>query len=196
MKNNVQIVLFFNKNEFYKPSKIAALISDKVEEIGTPIILPVDAAPAEANFPIIVFSQNTKINISSNFNNISVTLVDDMISKWKEIVDILYEVFDDNEFVRIGTVFTTLLPEEKMSDIKTETNCNDNIIDSKDFKISWLTEIEINEIKVNMWKNYFTDKSKTDNIICVYDFNTKPQENNNVNKEFAINFIEQCEKNM
>ena len=150
MKNNVQIVLFFNKNEFYKPSKIAALISDKVEEIGTPIILPVDAAPAEANFPIIVFSQNNKINISSNFNNISVTLVDDMIDKWKEIIEILYEVFEENEFVRIGTVFTTLLPKEKISDIKTETNCNENIIDSKDFKISWLTEIEINEIKVNM----------------------------------------------
>lgn len=192
MNNSVQIVLFFNKNEFYKPSKVAALISEKIEEIGSPIILPVDAAPAEANFPIIVFSQNNKINLTSNFNNVSITLVEDMIDKWKKILENLYEVFNDNEFVRIGTVFTTILPQEKISDIKKETNCNDIIIGSRDFKISWLSELVIGNIKVNMWKNYISDKSQTNNIICVYDFNTKPQDVNDINKEFAINFIEQC----
>lgn len=192
MNNSLQIVLFFNKNEFYKPSKVAALISEKIEEIGSPIILPVDAAPAEANFPIIVFSQNNKINLTTNFNNVSITLVEDMIDKWKKILENLYEIFNDNEFVRIGTVFTTILPQEKISDIKIETNCNDNIIGSRDFKISWLSELVIGNIKVNMWKNYISDKSQTNNIICVYDFNTKPQDVNDINKEFAINFIEQC----
>ncbi|MBR2138610.1 MAG: hypothetical protein IJ966_04835 [Bacilli bacterium] len=196
MNNRVQIVLFFNKNEFYKPSKIAALISEKIEEIGSPIILPVDGAPAEANFPIIVFSQNNKINLTSNFNNVSITLVDDMADKWKKIIENLYEIFDDNEFVRIGTVFTTILPEDKISDIKSETNCSESIIDSKDFKISWLTEIDINDTKVNMWKNYFSDKSQSNSIICVYDFNTKPQEIIDVSKDFAIKFIEQCKEKM
>lgn len=195
MKNSVQIVLFFEKNEIFNPSKIATLINEQIEEIGSPIILPM-GAPEEANIPILVFSQNNKINLTANFNNVSITLEDDMIEKSETLVTKIFDIFEENKYVRIGTIINKVLNKETISNIKEETNCNETVLEAKDFKIAWLQEIDLANVKINMWKNYFSDKSNTENILCVYDFNTKPEDNIEVTKEFAIKFLEECKNNI
>lgn len=195
MKNSLQIVLFFKKNEIFNPSRIAACISERVEEIGSPIILPI-SAPEEANVPILVFSQNNKINLMANFNNVSITLTDDMIEKCCDLVATIFDIFKDNKYVRIGVVINKILNKEIISDIKNETNCNTTVLNAEDFKIAWLQEININDTRVNMWKNYFSDKANTEDILCVYDFNTKQDDEVDITKEFAVKFLEECKNNI
>lgn len=194
MKNSIQIVLFFENNTFYNPAKVASFLVDKVDNIGNPVILPINNAPQDANLPILIFNQNININITASFQNISIILFEEEISKAKSFIEIIFDCFKENKFVRMGVVISSMLNKIEFSHIKLDINSDMILNGSKDFKISWLNEPTINGLIVNRWSSYFSDKSNTDMVLEVLDFNTKIEENIDIDKKFALKFIEACKE--
>ena len=191
MRESVQISLFFEKDSFYNPTIIASKISERLEYIGSPIILPIDTG-APIDVPFLIFNQNSKFNIISNFYNVSITLFDDLIEKLDDVVSVIFDAFCENNIVRIGYVVSNVLNEDSYEIIKKESGCTDEILKSNDFKIAWLKNIVINGLEINLWKNYFTDKANTSNVLRILDFNTKMSDTLKINKKFALEFINSC----
>lgn len=197
MRESVQITLFLKKDTFYNPAKVASQICEKLDYVGSPIILPIDTGvPTDANVPFVIFNQNSKVNIVSNFHNVSITLFDDLVEKCNELITTIFDVFNDISIVRIGYVVSNILKETSYEIIKEESGCNDAILNSSDFKIAWLNNIKINGLEINMWKNYFTDKTNTSDVLRVIDFNTKVEEKITIDREFALKFIDECKTNI
>lgn len=193
MKNSIQIVLFFEKDTAYNVSKIASLINEKFSDIGNPILLPFNGMQENANIPYIIFNQNQNINLMANFQSISIMLFNEMMDRKDEFIKLVFSIFNDVVFVRMGFIVNKVLDRSAISDISSETSCNDIVLLSKDFKIAWLNEIQIDNLNVNMWKSYLTDNNNTDSILCVYDFNTCIEDNLQLSEKKVTEFINLCD---
>ena len=88
------------------------------------------------------------------------------------------------------------MDSEYIEKIKNEIKCNNEDIFTYDFKLAWLTELTMNNIKINFWKNYFSDKENTDKILMVLDFNTKAEEKIVVDIDFIFKFLNKCKDNI
>ena len=198
MRNSITVVLYFEKETIFNPNIISTKLNEKIENIGNSINLPINTGVSEdANIPIIIFNQNKNINITANFQQISITLFDNMINKVDDIVKKVFNIFSDNyKFVRIGFVINKILDSEYIEKIKNEIKCNNEDIFTYDFKLAWLTELTMNNIKINFWKNYFSDKENTDKILMVLDFNTKAEEKIVVDIDFIFKFLNKCKDNI
>ena len=198
MRNSITVVLYFEKETIFNPNIISTKLNEKIENIGNSINLPINTSVSEdANIPIIIFNQNKNINITANFQQISITLFDNMINKVDDIVKKVFNIFsDDYKFVRIGFIINKILESEYIEKIKNEIKCNNEDIFTYDFKLAWLTELTMNNIKINFWKNYFSDKENTDKILMVLDFNTKAEEKIVVDIDFIFKFLNKCKDNI
>ena len=198
MRNSITVVLYFEKETIFNPNIISTKLNEEIENIGNSINLPINTGVSEdANIPIIIFNQNKNINITANFQQISITLFDNMINKVDDIVKKVFNIFsDDYKFVRIGFIINKILESEYIEKIKNEIKCNNEDIFTYDFKLAWLTELTMNNIKINFWKNYFSDKENTDKILMVLDFNTKAEEKIVVDIDFIFKFLNKCKDNI
>ena len=198
MRNSITVVLYFEEGTIFNPNIISTKLNEEIENIGNSINLPINTGVSEdANIPIIIFNQNKNINITANFQQISITLFDNMINKVDDIVKKVFNIFSDNyKFVRIGFVINKILDSEYIEKIKNEIKCNNEDIFTYDFKLAWLTELTMNNIKINFWKNYFSDKENTDKILMVLDFNTKAEEKIVVDIDFIFKFLNKCKDNI
>ena len=198
MRNSITVVLYFEEGTIFNPNIISTKLNEEIENIGNSINLPINTGVSEdANIPIIIFNQNKNINITANFQQISITLFDNMINKVDDIVKKVFNIFsDDYKFVRIGFIINKILESEYIEKIKNEIKCNNEDIFTYDFKLAWLTELTMNNIKINFWKNYFSDKENTDKILMVLDFNTKAEEKIVVDIDFIFKFLNKCKDNI
>lgn len=195
MKDNIQIVLYFSKESFYNPVKVGAAVNNKFKEVGEPIILPNNIAPQEVSLPILIFNQNLNFQITSNFETISIILAEEYISKYKEILEEVYDLYkNDNEFFRIGYVCTNILEPDKIDEVKNKHFKQEEVISSRDFQLSWLNNIKIADRNINCWQRYVSDteQENINGLISIFDFNTNPKENVELTKEYIIQFIDEC----
>ena len=160
-------------------------------------MLPENAnLPQEANAPILLFIKNVNLQFISNFYRVTITFKEREIEKvleWmKKIMKVLKEL---NIFAyRIGYVVNMEYEKEKISELNNKGIINDYIANSEDFEVSWLNDKTINNLNVNCWQRYYTEKELNDKLNILYDFNTKPDEKNNIDIKFVQKFIEDSEK--
>jgi hypothetical protein len=191
MKDNNQIVLFFEDGTIYNPAKIASEISEKYKEIGQPIILPIDGnAPKEANVPILIFNQNTNFQIISNFNNVAITLFESDIKKQSAIIETIVKIFNTYaKFIRVGYVVTRILDKENVKIIKEKYFKDDESINSLSFNFAWFNKIQIKSNDVNCWKRYITDYKAFDGVVSVIDINTSEDKETNISLDYLKDFL-------
>lgn len=196
MKDTTQIALFFEEGTEYNPASLSSKISEKIKEIGYPILLPMNPnIPKEANAPIIIFDQNPDLKIQANYNNIVITCFNNYINKIVDIVDIIYDIFNENKikFYRIGYVPTKLLDIEEKEKISKKFM---NDVATNDYQFSWLRTLEFKEIEINCWERNITNSIEYEGLIKSFDFNTKPDDQIKINKEFISDFVEFCDEYM
>lgn len=194
--NNYQITLFFAKDTIYKAFELSNSLLQNITDLGDPILLPNNASvPKEVNFPLIIFNKNKKIQITANYQNIIATIEKDESIEIKDLVININKALIDNDIkvIRIGYGYKTQLDKELIELFKNNNFENDELKNSINFELSWLTEIDINELKVNCWQRYFTDQ-KLENLNVIFDINTKAEETNEIDNEFLESFINDSEK--
>lgn len=197
MTNTIQFALFFKAGTVFNPTKVSSKIIDKLSNIGNPIILPINTnAPKEANFPIIIFNQNINFQVAINFNNIIITLKEDCINDFITVANAFFDIFtsDDISFVRLGYLPTFILDKNDLLSFKNEYLKNDVYANIEDFQFSWLKKLNFQKVEINCWERSITDSINTDGLIKMFDFNTKTDEDLQVNKKFIKEFIEFCNK--
>lgn len=194
--NNYQVTLFFAKDTMYKTFELSNALLQNITDIGEPILLPNNASlPKEANFPLIIFNKNKKIQITANYQSIITTIEkDDDIEIKDLIIDINKALIkNDINVIRIGYGYKTQLDKELIEPFKNNNFQNDELKNSVNFELSWLTEIDINELKVNCWQRYFTDQ-KLENLNVIFDINTKAEETHEIDNSFLEKFINESEE--
>lgn len=194
--NNYQVTLFFAKDTMYKTFELSNALLQNITDIGEPILLPNNASlPKEANFPLIIFNKNKKIQITANYQSIITTIEkDDDIEIKDLIIDINKALIkNDINVIRIGYGYKTQLDKKLIETFKNNNFQNDELKNSVNFELSWLTEIDINELKVNCWQRYFTDQ-KLENLNVIFDINTKAEETHEIDNSFLEKFINESEE--
>ena len=194
--NNYQITLFFAKDTMYNTFELSNSLLQNITDIGEPILLPNNASlPKEANFPLIIFNKNKKIQITANYQIIITTIEkDDDIEIKDLIIDINKALIKNNiNAIRIGYGYKTQLDKELIETFKNNNFQNDELKNSVNFELSWLTEIDINELKVNCWQRYFTDQ-KLENLNVIFDINTKAEETHEIDNSFLEKFVNESEE--
>lgn len=191
-----QISLFFVNNTIYKIDKVSKELLQEIEELKEPILIPQEVnAPREVNIPVIIFDKNAEIRLLANFHTMIITVIKKDGFVLKDLMEKVYSVLENNEIkvVRIGFVYNSSLENANIESFKKQKIIDDEIINSKDFELSWLKAININDIDVNCWQRYYTIDGK-DILNTTFDINTKADENNKVDREFMEIFIIDAEK--
>ena len=194
--NNYQITLFFKENTKFKNIELSNTLIENIKELGEPILLPNNPTlPKEANFPIIIFNKNKKIHMTGNYQSIIITVNEGNDIEIKDLILKTNNALEKNdiEVIRIGYGFQTELEKELINRFKTSHFIMDELKNSINFELSWLSEININNIKVNCWQRYFTNQN-SENLNVIFDINTKAEEKNILDKIFLENFMNESEE--
>lgn len=196
MKNSIQISLFFNEETFYKINELSYELSKEIEELEEPLLFPENKTfPQEANAPLIMFVRNKKVQFISNFYNATLKIseenIEDKMEYIKKIMDVL-DRFKVSSY-RIGYVINLIYDKDQIPIFKKDVLKKEEIINSKDFELSWLTEIDIKDTKVNYWQRFYTNEQMNEKLNVLYDINTKPTEKINIQKDYIIKFVEEVD---
>ncbi|MDD2410020.1 MAG: hypothetical protein PHD03_04825 [Bacilli bacterium] len=196
MKDNNQIVLFFENGTLYNPAKVASEISEKYKKIGQPIILPIDGnAPKEANIPILIFDQNINFWVISNFNNIAITLFEGDISNQSKIIENIFKIFSSYaKIIRVGYIVTRVLDKKNINTIKDKYFKDVETINSLSFNLAWYNKIQIEKEEVNCWKRYFTDTKAFEGVVSLIDINTPEEKQIDINLQYLTKFMKESEE--
>lgn len=199
MKNNLQISLFLEDNTVFKPNELSYELGKNFEDLQDPIILPENKNfPQEANAPILLFIKNNNFQFICNFYTITITFANEYIKIVNDSIKIIMEILKKFKIVstRIGYVSNYSFDSNFVNDFKKSMFCDESIIKSKDFEVSWLNLININEKEVNCWIRYYTNKQLNDKLNIIFDINTKHEETTEINKSFVLDFIKKCDEYM
>lgn len=184
--NNYEIGIFFSRKYIFDPLNIANKISEKIDELGKVTILPVNESK---NGPVIIYEENEHVKLFVTLNNIILHIDEPFIVRTKEFLKAILDVFKkcDISFTRIGLVNTKILGEKEHALFANNAFDKAEIIESREFQLSYFQNIMYEDIKLNCWKRYLTNNDK---FIVTFDINTLPDDNNEINLSFAMNFIE------
>ena len=193
MNEHTQIVLFFPQRNIYDPTRFSNALLEVFPELGQPVILPFNIGPAQEdnNIPVAIFNQSGDIQLTLTFNNIVFTLFNDNRRKSSEILNKFFSINEKFNliFSRIGYVNNVLMPASEVEAFKKEKFKDEEIIQSEEFQLAWFNKIVIDNVKVNYWQRFGTNKSLTKDVFVTYDFNTLVEEKLNVDYAFATHFI-------
>ncbi|MDD4187258.1 MAG: hypothetical protein PHX04_00575 [Bacilli bacterium] len=193
MNEHIQIALFFPERIIYDPTRVANAFLEKLPELKQPIILPFDIGPNQegSGIPVVVFDQSSDIKLTLTFNNFVLTLFNDKRKEKKEIIKKIFNVINvfQLNFSRIGYVNNTLMPESDVLKFKSDKFKDPEIIKAEEFQLGWYNKITIDELTVNFWQRFNTNKSISNNVFVSYDLNTLIENIHEVDYKFAINFI-------
>ena len=193
MNSFIQIFLEFEDNTIYKPSKITYKLLQKCPELGNEIILPINMQDDNKSIPVFIFSQNTKINIQGNFYNVKVTIDGNNIEQVKEILKIIFNLFqeEDNNFVGIACTFQEIIDNNKIKEFKNKHFINFNTIEEDKIHFSMIREIDVLGKKTRCLEGYSTTD---DEFILHFEFNMKRRDFKIMNFDDIISFIDQAYK--
>lgn len=192
MKNERQIVLFLKPNTTFNQTQVAAKMTEKFSELGSPIILPPNEK--DPNQPLIIFNQGI-MNVSINYNDVSIIFYEDIKDNCSELIVNIIDFLTDYsfDFVRMGYVSTYLNGKKERENFKKKMFADKEII-KDDFQLAWYTKESIDSVAVNVWERYFTDFNQKIDLVTIFDINTPIEEEYNISSEFVGDFLKKCDK--
>lgn len=192
MKNEKQIVLFLKSNTTFNQTQIAAKMTEKFSELGSPIILPPNEN--DTNQPLIIFNQGI-MNVTINYNDVSMVFFEDNKDSCNELIVDLIDFFTDYsfDFVRMGYISTFLNGKKERENFKKKMFAEENVIND-DFQLAWYSKESIDSVLVNVWERYFTDFNQNIDLVSIFDINTPIDEEYNISSDFVGNFLKKCDK--
>lgn len=192
MKNERQIVLFFEKNIEFNQTQLAAKLNEKFSELGNPVILP----PSDRNReqPLIIFNQSY-INMTVSYNAVSFIFSEDDKDNCDKLVIRIMEILEEFGlyFIRMGYVSTYVYGKKERKNFKSIA-FKDSIPINDDFQLAWYSKELIDSVAVNVWERYFTDLANKLEFASVFDINTPVEEEYNISSEFVEDFCKKCDK--
>lgn len=195
MKNSCQISLYLKEGTPYKEDELANKLKKVLPSLKDPMIMSENTNfPIEANAPIIAFIKNKNIQFIGNNYYMTINISGEEIENYKDDFKKIINNLDGIEFYRIGYVVNNSYDKKNIQKFKIENFKKEEIINSNDFELSWLQDIEINSKKVNCWKRFFTDRSTNEMLNVIVDINTYENEKNDITLEFIEKFIEESDK--
>lgn len=188
MKDTREIVLFFDENVEYTPINIAQELISRYPELGSPIILPVSN---NKKAPLIVFNENSDIQIQANFNNFTVIFNHKYFDKTTSIVFDIVDTFEsiNIKFVRIGYVESVFLSPKYVDKCKSRYLNMDNVGDIEEINLSWYFRLNVKDKDINAWERLITDSKHFSDLLCQYDFNTPVGEKVDLDMKYIKEFF-------
>ncbi len=192
MKDEKQIVLFFNKGTVVDNTQLAAKLSSKFSILGNAIVLPFNQK--DPGQPLIIFNQGP-ISLTVNIADISFIYNRDKHKEYFDIVVDIIEYFEDLDysFERLGYI-STFLHSKKEKEVFKEKVFKDEDMIGSEFQLSWYTKELIDSVKVNVWEKEMTDLMNNVELVSIFDINTPMDEAYNITSDFVKDFLKQCDK--
>lgn len=192
MKDEKQIVLFFNKGTVVDNTQLAAKLSSKFSILGNAIVLPFNQK--DPGQPLIIFNQGP-ISLTVNIADISFIYNSDKHKEYFDIVVDIIEYFEDLDysFERLGYI-STFLHSKKEKEVFKEKVFKDEDMIGSEFQLSWYTKELIDSVKVNVWEKEMTDLMNNVELVSIFDINTPMDEAYNITSDFVKDFLKQCDK--
>ena len=192
MKDEKQLVLFFNEGIKIDNTLLAAKLKEKFEILKDPIVIPFNKN--NPNQPLILFNRG-KLQLSVSIFDVSIIYNSEL---HKELYDTLIEIVElfenlDYSFVRMGYI-STFLHSKKEREIFKGNVFKDKTMVESEFQLSWYKKELIDSVSVNVWKKALTDIINKVEFVTIYDINTPMDEKYNITSEFLSDFIKKCDK--
>ena len=183
--NTHEIGLFFDRKYIFDPTNFSQKISQKFSELGKPKILPVIE---NKNTPVIIYDENASLKLFVTLDNLMLHVLLDEKDNEKEYFKIIFSILKEFNInvSRIGLINTVTLGEKEKSLFVNNAFDSKEIINSKEFQLSYFQNIIYNDISLNCWKRYITNNDK---FITIFDINTLKNDNHNIDLKFTIDFI-------
>lgn len=190
MKDNKEVVLFFDINTNFDSLSVAKELSSRYPELGNPTILPPTNDPKS---PLIVFKENPDFRLVASLANVNFiinhTYFDNIASIAFDMVD-AFEEFKSS-FTRIGYISNIFLPSKSIEKVKNKYLNEEEINDVVDFNLSWYRELNTKLETLNCWERFITDHHDFDDLLCQYDINTPAGKSIDMNMKFLKNFFKE-----
>ena len=195
MDEYIRIILEFEKDTVYSPSKIASKLLELYPELGNEIILPIDMNQENSvQVPIFIFQQNPDFQITGNFYNIIITVSEKYFKNVENIVNNIFEMFKSiSDFSALACIFQKALGQNKISEMKNKFLNVSSIQESDNVQINMLRYIEISKISTRCLEGYATTD---DNLLSHFEFNMKRDEGRRISYDCFLKFYNECVKYM
>ena len=188
MKDTKEIVLFFKEDTKFTPLKVAQELLSRYPELGNPLVLP---ESANKKAPLIVFNENSEIQMQTNFINFTLICNYKYFHKIKEII---FDIVDTLEgegatFSRIGMVASIFLSPKYVERAQERYLNMEELDDIEEMNVSWYRKLGISSGYINCWERLITDSSNFNDLLCQYDFNTPIDTDVTLDMKYIKEFI-------
>ena len=192
MKEEKQIVLFFNKGTRVDNTQLAAKLSEKFKILGDAIVLPFNEK--DITQPLIIFNQGP-MSLSVNATDVNIIYNADKHKEFYQLVVDIVSYFEDLDyyFERLGYISTLINTKKDKEKFVNEIFKNDKLA-STEFNVSWYEKALIDSVSVNVWQRELTDTMNGIEMISVFDINTPRDESYNITSDFINEFLKKCDK--
>lgn len=185
MENNIQIGLFFNRDHYFDTVLLAGKFKAKVPDLGDGVVIPYNG---ESNAPLIIFDNSIQVKLLVFANHVLITLPVNQELFFKKNLKAIINVLEKEKIAltRIGYLKTITLGEQESVLFRNNAFDDNEILHADEYQVSYYKLIKINELNVNCWKKYLTDKNK---FTISFDLNTLMEEEQNIDYDFVISFM-------
>ncbi len=188
MKDNKEIVLFFDINTNFDSLSAAKELSSRYPELGNPVILP---PTDDIKTPVIVFKENPDFKLIVSYSKVNFIINHTYFGKLASIAFDMIDAFDDfkSRFTRIGYISNIFLSSDKIEKVKDKYLKLDELDGILDFNFSWYRELNTKVGNVNCWERFITEHEEYNDLLCQYDINTPVGVKFDMNMKFLKSFF-------
>lgn len=183
--NNIEIGLFFDRNHLFDAVDFSHNIKNFIPDLLSPIILPISE---NNNNPFIIFDKNEHLKMYVSQNNILIHINEELSNIRNDLLKELFNIMNkiNIKIVRIGVVITKVFGTKERDLLANNVFDSMEIINARNFQLSYFQEVSYDDIILNCWKRYVTSNSE---LFVTYDINTNINDILNVNYKYAVKFI-------
>lgn len=191
MKDNKEVVLFFDINTNFDPLGVAKELSSRYPELGNPTILP---PTNDIKAPVILYKENPDFKLAVSFNNVNFVINHTYFDQISSISFDMVDTFEEfkSSFTRIGYISNVFLSPEEIEKVKDKYLNKNELSDVLDFNLSWYRELDSKMGILNCWERFITDHHDFSDLLCQYDINTPIGEKVDINMKFLKNFFKEA----
>lgn len=193
MKDNKEVVLFFDINTNFDSLSVAQELSARYEELGNPTVLP---PTSEKTAPLIVFKENPDFKLIVSLVNLNFIINHSYFDKKASIAFDMIDAFEGfkAKFTRIGYISNMFLPPEAIESVKAKYLNKEELSDMLDFNLSWYFKLDTKLGHLNCWERFITDHNDFNDLLCQYDINTPTSKKIDMDMKFLKGFFKEADQ--